>query len=67
MRANDLIADAWIVVLRDGHDGLLPVGTPSLVKNMRDGLGAEGAALVRVRDRCVERGSTVEIEKAKET
>lgn len=66
MRVNDLIADARVVGQRDDDDRLLPVGAASLIKNMRDGLGAESAALVRVHDRRVERGSTVKIEEAEE-
>jgi hypothetical protein len=63
---DDLVADARVVGQRDHHDGLFTVGAAALVEDVSDGLGAERAALVRVADRRVERGSAVEIEEAEQ-
>ena len=64
---DDLIAHARIVGERDADDGLRAVGPPLLVEHVGDGLGAEGAARVRVTNRRVERGGAVEIEEAEQT
>src|SRR4051812_3385908 len=44
VRVNDLVAHARVVVQRDDHDGLLTVGAPALIKDVRNGFGAERAA-----------------------
>lgn len=64
---DDLVADARVVRQRNHDDGPLTVGPSALVEDVRDGLGAERAAVVRIADRRVERGRSVEVEEAEQT
>ncbi len=64
---DDLVSDARVVGERGHDDGLLAIGAPPLVQDVRDGLGAERAAVVRVAEGDVEGNGTVLIEEAEET
>jgi hypothetical protein len=66
VRFDDLVAHAR--VLEGGkEDGRFHAGgATALIEDMRDGFGAEGAAVVSVADRTVEGDRAVDIEEAKE-
>jgi hypothetical protein len=65
VRLDDEVANARIVREGDLHDRLDAARAATLIEDVSDGLGAEGSASVRVADRAIERGSTVEIEQTK--
>jgi hypothetical protein len=67
VRLDDLVSNAGVVGGGSNDDGLLAFGAPSLVHDVRDGLGAERAPRVRVVNGDVEGHGPVLIEKAKKT
>ena len=67
VRLDDLVSDAWVVGERGKDDGLLAFSAPPLVEDMRDGLGAERATVVRVEEGDVEGDGPVLIEETEET
>src|ERR1700733_4441896 len=67
VRLDDLVSDARVVGERGKDDGLPAFGAPPLVEDMRDGLGAERATVVRVEEGDVEGDGPVLIEQTEET
>ena len=67
MWLDDLVSNARVVGERGQDDGLVAVSASPLVEHVSDGLGAEGASLVRVVDGDVEGSRAVLIEEAQET
>jgi hypothetical protein len=64
---DDLVSNARVVGERGQDDGLVAVSASPLVEHVSDGLGAEGASLVRVVDGDVEGSRAVLIEEAEKT